>query len=121
MRNLVTVNAVKLKLSTGTIKVTNPNFSAAGLADNGGLTRTIALTSAIAGKSGTGMTTDQRGLRAFRDAEHRSVRVWGGVPAGHHRRQPEQRSGRERNDDHDHGHGLTGATAVKVGGKAATS
>ncbi|MHB1561996.1 MAG: DUF4214 domain-containing protein, partial [Isosphaeraceae bacterium] len=46
---------------------TSPNFAAAGLTDNGGPTSTIALTAAstsalAAGVSGTGFTTDQRGV-----------------------------------------------------------
>ncbi|WP_048441934.1 Ig-like domain-containing protein [Caenimonas sp. SL110] len=67
--NLVTLNASGSNgLPAGSLVAgTNPNFDPAGLADNGGPTRTIALTTASiaalrAGAGGTGVLVDQRGL-----------------------------------------------------------
>ncbi|HVZ43668.1 MAG TPA: Ig-like domain-containing protein [Ramlibacter sp.] len=67
--NLVTLNASGSNgLAPGALVAgTNPNFDPAGLADNGGPTPTIALTTAStaalqAGAAGTGITVDQRGL-----------------------------------------------------------
>ncbi len=67
--NLVTLNGTGSNgLPIGALVAgTSPNFAVAGLADNGGPTQTIALTSAstsalASGASGTGITTDQRGV-----------------------------------------------------------
>ena len=67
--NLVTLNGTASSgLPSGALVAgTTPNFAVAGLADNGGPTPTIALTASstsalAAGVSGTGFTTDQRGV-----------------------------------------------------------
>ncbi len=67
--NLVSYNALGINglPATALVDGTNPNFAAAGLANNGGPTQTIALTAASTsaigmGATGTGITTDQRGF-----------------------------------------------------------
>ncbi|WP_435005355.1 DUF4214 domain-containing protein [Tundrisphaera lichenicola] len=67
--NLVTLNGTGANgLPPGSIVAgTSPNFAVAGLADNGGPTRTIALTSASTSAlaiatTDTGISTDQRGV-----------------------------------------------------------
>jgi hypothetical protein len=67
--NLVTLNGTGANGLPGDALVagTSPNFAVAGLTDNGGPTPTVALTAAStsaldAGVSGTGVTTDQRGV-----------------------------------------------------------
>ncbi len=64
--NLVSDNPASPNGLTGTITGGNPNFAAAGLTNNGGPTKTIALSSTSTeaiGKAatGTGITIDQRG------------------------------------------------------------
>ena len=66
--NLVSYNGLGINglPATALVDGTNPNFAAAGLANNGGPTQTIALTAASTsaigmGATGTGITTDQRG------------------------------------------------------------
>src|SRR5262249_51959493 len=62
------LNATGSNALTGTAVTTgSPNFAAAGLINNGGPTETIALTTASTlalgqAATGTGITTDQRGL-----------------------------------------------------------
>ena len=67
--NLVTLNGTGANgLPAGALVAgTNPHFDVAGLADNGGPTQTIALTASstaalVNGVTGTGITTDQRGI-----------------------------------------------------------
>ena len=65
--NLVSDNPASPNGLTGTITGTNPNFAPGGLANNGGPTETLSLstssTAAITkGITGTGITVDQRGL-----------------------------------------------------------